>query len=299
MFFPDDHSPAFLQRIRSAVLPVEAPAGAASDDDHPIFRFPRVQGAKSVFDGENGGGEEKRRETQPLRRREKSSSGSMEEEGKKEEYEEESVCALDELDDFEDGNMSEASYEGDDERPDEAFLLQLKRRLRLRQQEQESAALASDSSLQGNAAGERSSGSSSSGGEGGDMQVVFQSQANDQQRLLCSYRATRPEHSTNGRGEFCCTDVELETLEREDGSTSSSSSSSPSSSSAAKQQARTTIEVEIVQPSYVDLELMSHQQELHFVSNALRHRVDGMMSRMLSDTEEKQRQKDEAGTIER
>lgn len=301
MFFPDDHSPAFLQRIRLAVLPVEAPVGGASDDDHPIFRFPRVQGAKYASDGESGGREEKRIGSHPVPRREKSSSSSTDEEGKREEEEEESVWALDDLDDIEEGSLSEASYEGDEERPAEAFLVQLKRRLRLRQQEQESAALASDVtsiSLEGKAARDRSS-SSSNGGRGRDIEMIFQTQANGQQRILSSYRATRPEHSTNGPGEICSTDLELLTLEKEGGPTSSSSSSSPSSSSAGTQQARTTINVEIVQPSYVDLELMSHQQELHFVSNALRHRVDGMMSRMLSDAEKKQRQKDEAGTIER
>jgi len=310
MFFPDDHSPAFLQRIRSAVLPVEAPAGAASDDDHPIFRFPRVQDAKptAAGNGGGGGGGGKRRGRPPLRRREKSSSSSAGEEGQEEEEEEEeeeSVWAFDELDDFDEGNLSEASHEGEEERPAEAFLSQLKRRLRLRQQEQESAALANDVanlSLQGNqegAAGASSSGSSSGGGGGGEVQVMFQSQATGQQRLLCSYKDTGHQHHTNGLGGRCCTDLQLQTFEREEGPTSSSSSSSPSSSSATKQQARTTMEVEMVQPSYVDLELMSHQQELHFVSNALRHRVDGMMGRMLSDVEEKQRQKDEAGTIER
>ena len=270
IFFPDDHPREFLDRIRSSILPVDAPAGAATDDDHSIFRFPKVDGG--------------RRRRRPRRKEAKASSSETGGEDEEEE-EEESVVCMDQEDEDDEAHLSDASYEDDEERPADAFLSQLKRRLRLRHQEDGEGggggALAkqvADLGLQ-----EKKSGRS---GVAEELQVLFQASALSHQ-LRCTFKDTAAAahghaHAPGGR---CCADVELARLEKVDVEEAAA--------------ARVTIDVEMVQPNYVDLELMSHQQELSFVSSAIRHRVDGMMERILADHEGKEKERQEAATVER
>ena len=115
MFFPEDLPRDVLERIRSSVLPVDAPLGSdslAALADNPVFRIPRLRQA-----GGGGGGKAKAR----------AGGGEAESSSDEEDGDGEGSMWGVESAAGEGGHLSDVSYEGEEDLPADAFLGQLRR----------------------------------------------------------------------------------------------------------------------------------------------------------------------------